>query len=184
MKFIFMLLNPFILLPIALLLLIYFLENREYKKTSYYQITKHPLVAVRFNIGRYGEYLTYKHLKKYEEQGAKLLFNVYIPKENGETSEIDVMMIHKKGIFVFESKNYSGWIFGNETQKTWTQVLPAGKGRSHKESFYNPILQNQSHIRHLKAFLGESIETKSIIVFSERCTLKNIQVKNRIMIFM
>ena len=88
------------------------------------------------------------------------------------------MMIHKKGIFVFESKNYSGWIFGNETQKTWTQVLPAGKGHNHKESFYNPILQNQSHIRHLKTFLGEAIEMKSIIVFSERCTLKNIQVKN------
>lgn len=178
MKSIFMLLNPFIFLPIALLLLIFFLENREYKKTSYYKITKYPLLAVRLNIGRNGEYLTYKCLRNYEEQGAKFLFNVYVPKANGETSEIDVMMIHKKGIFVFESKNYSGWIFGNETQKMWTQVLPAGKGHSHKESFYNPILQNQSHIKHLKTFLGETIEMKSIIVFSERCTFKNVQVKN------
>ena len=66
MKSIFMLLNPFIFLPIALLLLIFFLENREYKKTSYYKITKYPLLAVRLNIGRNGEYLTYKCLRNYE----------------------------------------------------------------------------------------------------------------------
>ena len=138
----------------------------------------YPLLAVYFNAGRLGEYLTYKYLRKYEQQGAKFLFNVYVPKANGETSEIDVMMIYSKGLFVFESKNYSGWIFGNETQKMWTQTLPAGRGRSHKESFYNPIMQNKSHINHLLAFLGETVPTKSIIVFSERCTLKKVEVKS------
>ena len=38
----------------------------------------------------------------------KILRNVYVPKENGETSEIDVLYITQKGIFVIESKNYSG----------------------------------------------------------------------------
>lgn len=158
------------------MLLIYFFANKEYKKTTYYEITHHPFGAVRFNVGRYGEYLTYKYLRNYEQQGAKFLFNVYVPKSNGETSEIDVMMIHPKGIFVFESKNYSGWIFGSETQKMWTQTLPAGKGRSHKESFYNPIMQNKTHIKNLLAFLGETVPTNSVIVFSERCTLKKIQI--------
>lgn len=40
-----------------------------------------------------------------------MLRNIYVP-YNGKTSEIDVLMIREKGIFVFESKNYSGWIFG------------------------------------------------------------------------
>ena len=44
-------------------------------------------------------------------------------------------MIHEKGIFVFESKNYSGWIFGSADQLNWTQSLQNGE----KHHFYNPI---------------------------------------------
>jgi hypothetical protein len=137
-----------------------------------------PYSSVKRDIGRYGEYLTYKYLKKFENKGSKFLFNVYLPKENGETSEIDVLMISPKGIFVFESKNYSGWIFGSENQKNWYQTLPKGKGRSHKEHFYNPIMQNRSHIKYLKMFLGEQIPMRSIIVFSDRCTLKNVKISS------
>lgn len=178
MNFISYLFSPFNVILIVLLLVLYYFANREYKKSTYYQITHHSFFATRLNKGRNGEYLTYRYLRKYEKNGAKFLFNVYIPKTNGETSEIDVLMIHHKGIFVFESKNYSGWIFGNESQKMWTQTLPAGRGRSHKESFYNPIMQNQSHIKHLREFLGKPVHTWSVIVFSERCTLKKVQLKS------
>lgn len=153
-------------------------SDEEYKNGAYYQITKQPYSSVRHNIGRYGEYLIYRYLKNFEETGAKFLFNVYIPKENGKTTEIDVLMICSKGIFVFESKNYSGWIFGNEAQKNWCQVLPMGRRRSHKEHFYNPIMQNRSHIKHLKVFVGEKIPVRSIIVFSNRCTLKKIEIES------
>ncbi len=168
--------NPlFLISAIIIIVVLLVIKDKEYKKGTYYQVTKHPYLSVRFNIGRYGEYLTYKYLKKFEKGGAKFLFNIYIPKEKDETTEIDVLMICNKGLFVFESKNYSGWIFGSENQKYWYQTLPAGKGRSHKEQFYNPIMQNRSHIKHLKAFLGEQIPMRSIIVFSDRCTLKSVQ---------
>lgn len=170
--------NSIVVLVLALFILSCYFTNKEYKKTTYYQITHHSLLSVRFDVGRYGEYLTYRYLRNQEANGAKFLFNVYIPKKDGKTTEIDVMMIHPKGVFVFESKNYSGWIFGSETQKMWTQTLPVGRGRSQKESFYNPIMQNQSHIKHLNAFLGEYIPTRSVIVFSERCTLKKLQLKS------
>ena len=150
----------------------------EYKRSAYYHITKFPYFSVRHNTGRYGEYLTYQHLKHNETNGAKFLFNLYIPNGNGETTEIDVLMICCKGIFVFESKNYSGWIFGDENQKNWYQTLPVGRGRSQKEHFYNPIMQNHSHIKHLKVLLGEQFPMFSIIVFSDRCTLKNIQIRS------
>jgi len=89
-----------------------------------------------------------------------------------------VLLICSKGIFVFESKNYSGWIFGNELQKNWTQILPKSKGYSNKEYFYNPIMQNASHIKHLKNLIGENVPMHSIIVFSDRCTLKDITIKS------
>ncbi len=170
--------HPFCLIGIAVAAVIFGKKIKDYKKGTYYQITKKPYLSVRQDAGLYGEYRIYKYLKPLEAKGFKFLFNVYVPKENGETSEIDVLMIGPHGIFVFESKNYSGWIFGNEYQKNWYQTLPTGKGHSHKESFYNPIMQNRSHIKHLTTFLGENIPMHSIIVFSERCTLKSIDVKN------
>lgn len=168
-------LNPVTLFLAGIIALIIFISNKKYKETTYYQITKTPLGTLRRDKGKYGEYLIYKQLRNFETNSvAKFLFNVYIPKENGETTEIDVLMICSKGIFVFESKNYSGWIYGNESQRYWTQVLPKGRGRSQKEKFYNPIMQNRGHIKHLKSLAGEDIPMRSIIAFSERCTLKDI----------
>jgi len=162
----------------VLLLGLFLFFNNSYKKTSYYYITKNRYVSVLLDKGRYGEYLTYKRLRNLESSGGKFLFNVYIPKSNGETTEIDVLLICSKGVFVFESKNYSGWIFGTDTQKNWYQTLSNGKGKIRKELFYNPIMQNQSHIKHLKNYIGQQIPMHSIIVFSDRCKLKNIQIKS------
>lgn len=170
--------SPIWLIPIGAIILICIKKNRDYKASAYYQITKLSFLTIWGDKGRFGEYLTYRYLKKYEKSGGKFLFNVYIPKENEETTEIDVLMINQKGIFVFESKNYSGWIFGKEEQKSWCQTLPEGRGKSHKEHFYNPIMQNRSHIKYLKALIEEEIPMHSIIVFSERCTLKNVEVKS------
>ena len=106
-----------------------------YINSTYYKVTKKPALAMRTDVGTYGEYCIFKLLKTYENKGAKFLFNVYLPKDENETTEIDVLMICSQGIYVFESKNYSGWIFGNEKYKMWTQSLPQGKGRPAKKSF-------------------------------------------------
>ena len=146
-----------------------------YKKTSYYDTTHKSFGKMRFDLGNYGEYLTYRKLRKQEEQGARFLFNCYLPAKKDETSEIDVLMIADSGIYVFESKNYSGWIFGSEKSKTWTQTLPNGK-KSRKEHFYNPIMQNKTHIKWLQNLIGTEFPVYSVIVFSERCTIKKMDV--------
>lgn len=129
------------------------------------------------NIGRKGEKLTEFELKIVRLFGRRglILKNVYIPKDNGETSEIDLVYITQKGIFVIESKNYSGWIFGSESDYYWTQSLPNGK----KNRFYNPILQNRTHIKWLLQYLGEEVPFFSLIVFSERCKLKKITFEEK-----
>jgi len=158
--------------------IVFLIIDYPYKKTSYYNITHIPYTKMYRDTGRYGEYLTYKRLKYYEERGAKFLFNCYLPRDDGETTEIDVLMLHTSGIYVFESKNYSGWIFGDEKSKTWTQTLPNGRGRrAQKEHFLNPIIQNKVHIKWLKKVLNnDNILCHSVIVFSERCELKNVKV--------
>lgn len=124
--------------------------------------------------GRYGEKLTERKLKtvRFFGRDGKILRNVYVPKGNGQTSEIDVMFITAKGIFVIESKNYSGWIFGREVDQYWTATFP----NRQKNRFYNPIKQNRTHIKWLGNYLGDNVPLHSLIVFSERCELKNITV--------
>lgn len=126
-----------------------------------------------FNVdrGSYGEYLTEYILKSEKIPGyRKVLCNLYVP-YNNSTTEIDIILIHENGIYVIESKNYSGWIFGSANQQKWTQMLSKNK----KNQFYNPILQNKTHIsvlaKHMKI---KPSFMKSYIVFSERCELKKI----------
>ena len=128
------------------------------------------------NSGTYGEALTAIELnwvKLFRKKGITLK-NIYIPKEDGGTSEIDLLFITPKGIFVIESKNYSGWIFGDEYSQYWTQSLP----NKQKNRFYNPVKQNRTHIKWLRNYLGEDVFCYSLIVFSVRCELKNVTVKS------
>lgn len=154
-------------------------KRDKFNKSFYRAATVQKYSEVANDLGKYGEYLTSEVLSRYRKEGAKLLFNVYIPTENGKTSEIDILMIGSDGIVVFESKNYSGWIFGDEHAHYWTQSLKAGRG-SVKENFYNPILQNETHIKNLRALLPESLRDRiplySVVVFSNRCELKRVTV--------
>lgn len=168
----------FMFAPITLFFIIiictYIVEQKQYKKTEYYQQTKNSYRHVRFNKGLLGEFYIYKNLKSLTGYG-RYLFNLYIPKNDRESTELDVVLLHESGIYVFESKNYSGWIFGTESQQYWTQVLPSGRGKSQKNKFYNPILQNSGHIKWLQTFLDDqTLQFYSYIIFSDRCTLKDI----------
>lgn len=123
------------------------------------------------NSGNYGEFQSYKYL--FMTPGKReFIHNCYVPVKNGFT-EIDLLMIHETGLYVVESKNYSGWIFGDENQKEWTQILAGGKT---KTRFFNPIWQNAGHIKALKAYFCnyQDIPIFSLIVFSERCELKKV----------
>lgn len=173
---IFLIILILLLILAAAALTVNAVENNKYKKTAYYLQTRHPYSSVIFDKGRLGEFYIYKYLLPLEGY-QKYLFNVYFPKENGETTEADVILIHESGIYVFESKNYGGWIFGTENQQYWTQTFPSGKGRSSKSRFLNPIIQNKVHLKWLRHYLEDaSLPIYSYIVFSDRCTLKDIHL--------
>ena len=132
------------------------------------------VVAMREGTGGLGEYLIEYGIEHGKLPGRIEVFrNVLVPRKKGPTdeSEVDVLLLHETGLYVIESKNYSGWIFGSEGQRQWTQTLEGGK----KERFYNPIMQNRAHVRALAACLGvEREQMRSYVVFSERCTLKKV----------
>ncbi len=100
-----------------------------------------------------------------------IFHDLYIPRNNGKFSQIDLVVATKVGILVFEVKDYSGWIYGNGSRLKWTQVLAYGR---EKYKFYNPVLQNNSHIKCLRQQLKEKVPFYSIIVFYGDCQLKDI----------
>ena len=121
--------------------------------------------------GEYGEDRIYDILQKVDGYKATL------PKGNGETAEVDLIFLHESGIYVFESKNYSGWIFGSEIQKYWTQSFSDRKGGTKKYKFYNPLWQNDTHIRVLQKILRDkNVNIYSYIVFGNDCTLKDVRL--------
>lgn len=146
----------------------------QLSKSNYSKSSGNALFDVVFNTGNYGEFLTYRILEKCGENN--ILCNVYLPKSNGQTTEVDLISINKKGIFVYESKNYSGWIFGDEKSRNWTQCIKGGK----KNKFYNPVIQNKCHINAINNFLNKRYSDYflSYIVFSERCEFKKIDINS------
>ena len=101
-----------------------------------------------------------------------VLKDILINSTNGYTSQIDELVLSEYGLFVIETKNYKGWIFGNEKAENWTQVI-----YKEKHTFRNPIKQNWSHIYALKSLLSDypNIRYYPIVVFSGNATLKSIE---------
>lgn len=94
--------------------------------------------------------------------------NVTISTSNG-TTQIDHIIVSRYGIFVIETKNMEGWIFGDEKQPQWTQSLYGKKFR-----FQNPLHQNYRHTKALEEFLElPSSHFHSVVCFvGETCKLK------------
>lgn len=143
----------------------------HFPRSSYRQKSGNSFFKTVLDTGNYGEFLTFVALEKLEGH-KRLMTNLYVPKEDGTTTEIDLVMIAETGFYVIESKNFSGWIYGDDKQRNWTQTF----GRGKKFKFYNPVWQNEGHISALKTATGIPDDDlyNSYIVFSERCTLKKV----------
>lgn len=95
------------------------------------------------------------------------IHNVTLPTPDG-TTQIDHIFVSRFGIFVVETKNMQGWIFGGEKQNQWTQKIYRKTFR-----FQNPLRQNYRHVKALEAALDVPPETiHSVVVFVGDSTFK------------
>lgn len=97
----------------------------------------------------------------------RLFKNVTLPTEHG-TTQIDHVIVSQYGVFVIETKNMKGWIFGSPQQKTWTQKI-----YRHTNQFQNPLHQNYKHTQTLQSALKiDSEKLFSLVVFVGDSTFK------------
>jgi len=111
--------------------------------------------------GIVGEALVNFVLKmKLDKENYHLLKNITLPTEDG-TTQIDHIVVSIYGIFIIETKNMKGWIYGNEKQKTWTQKI-----YKFSTKFQNPLHQNYKHVKTLESILDiDADKIFSVIVF-------------------
>ncbi len=95
------------------------------------------------------------------------LNNVTIRTRRG-TTQIDHVIVSRYGVFVVETKDMSGWIFGNEADPFWTKT-----NRGNKLRFQNPLHQNDGHIRALSDLARIPRERMhSVVIFRGNCSLR------------
>jgi len=129
--------------------------------------------------GKVGEKKVSRKLKKFTRApyGYCVIDNAIFRTPDG-TTQIDHILITPFGIFVIETKNMSGWIFGGVKQKKWTQVL-----YKNKISFQNPIFQNYKHIMAIQDLIGVDRRLIfNIVVFVGYAKFKSIMPSNIIRI--
>lgn len=102
-----------------------------------------------------------------------LIKNVTLPTEDG-TTQIDHIIVSRYGVFVVETKNMKGWIFGNAKQRYWTQKI-----FKYSQKFQNPLHQNYKHVKTLQSLLDLSDEQVfSVVVFVGDSTFKTAMPEN------
>ena len=99
-------------------------------------------------------------------ENEQYVINDLILMNDGKTTQIDHIVINPRGVFVIETKNYSGEIYGNENQREWTQVLAYGNV---KNKLYNPLKQNATHVYNVKKVVGK-LPVHSLVVFVQNNT--------------
>lgn len=126
--------------------------------------------------GKVGEIAVAAHVKLYLKEHYILLNDLTLPDAEGGTTQIDHILLSPFGIFVIETKNYKGWIFGGERQKQWTQKIYQ---KSFK--FQNPIHQNYKHMKVLERILSDIVDVESlhsVIVFMPEAEFKTTMPNN------
>ena len=106
-----------------------------------------------------------------------VLKDILISSSNGYTSQIDELVLSEYGIFVIETKNYAGSIYGKENSNEWYQYL-----NNKKFNFKNPIFQNYAHKKIVSKILKDEINVIPIVVFTTRCKLK-VENGNNIVLY-
>ena len=119
-------------------------------------------LSTPFMKGKIGEWYVSLVLKALSKKHDCKVINDVIIISEGKSSQIDHILINKSGVYVIETKNYSGRIYGRGFDKQWTQVLAYGKV---KKKLYSPLFQNKVHIYRLKEILGIDENIFSLVVF-------------------
>ncbi len=133
----------YVLIPLSLLLVIFYLLHLTTEKQ-----------AAVLNAGVIGENAT-RQLIRHLPGSFYAVSNVKI-EHDGNRSELDLVVVGPTGVFVIETKNYSGNIIGRTDDDTWKRTKKSEHGQAYSTSFYSPVKQVATHTYRLSKFLKKN----------------------------
>ena len=135
-------------------------------------ISAHPKDASRVEmIGEDGERKVAYLLGDLEHEDYQV-FNDLLIKKGNYTTQIDHIIISRYGVFVLETKNVHGKVYGSGNSEYWKQYLPDTGyrlyGTTQEHQLRNPIWQNTGHINSLRRHVfGNNVPIYGIVAFSD-----------------
>jgi len=128
------------------------------------------------DVSDFGAQNSYFAIREFENGGARFLYDLKLDELDGDV--IEMVMLAKSGIYIFEHVPVNGWIYGMENSENWTKKLQMGSGRKpQEEKFPNPVPIIEKKLEALKKLVdNESVVIRGLVVFPEVCMLKNIKV--------
>ncbi len=130
-----------------------------------------------------GEARVHKVLARLPED-YHLLEDIVLKTKRG-TTQIDHVVVSKFGVFLIETKNYRGDIYGSDNRKEWTQIIPTyvkfGNSKTYtyitKNRLYNPVKQSFLHLYEIKNNFDEypNLKVIPIVVFVGDADLSHVE---------
>lgn len=127
------------------------------------------------SLGEYGE----RRVSSYLEDlpcGDYRVYNDLLIRDGSYTTQVDHIIISRYGVFVLETKNVHGKVYGSGNAEFWKQYLPDRGYRRHgytqEHQLRNPLWQNAGHIKSLRRLVfGNDIPVYGVVVFPQETGL-------------
>ncbi len=124
--------------------------------------------------GFLGELKVARVLGRTKKKKQYVIHNLLFENPDGTSCQIDHIYINQQGIWVIETKNRKGKIYGKVDDYQWTQFLTP----KHKYPFLNPFKQNEGHIKKLSTYLKINNIFHNVVCFSNQANLSSINAYN------
>lgn len=146
----------------------HFVNRGDYKDGGGKQIGGQDMpffASANDSAGIKGEIKTNYYLRPLLRNDEYLLANLLIPLKNGWKTEIDCILISRKGVFCIETKRWVGHISGDDKDEYWIQQYddPCKSDREHP----NPVRQNEDHCQLIERILRNKYEVINAVVFAD-----------------
>ena len=154
-------------------------ENGDYKDGGGSQLggnERVPFFAPQNErAGLIGENIINNHLRLLLRNDEYLLTNVLLPVNGDFKTEIECIIVSRKGIFCIEIKNWVGHLFGNDEDEYWIQKYddPHMTDRNHR----NPVLQNLNHSKALNRKLNNKYMIDNVVILTGYDDIENVHSK-------
>ncbi len=158
-------------------LIIYKTDMHLFKKLNTNYISNYD-VNNKFKLNGFrGEARAKRFLADLVNKKGNFITNLIMPQSEWRYTEVDCVLITRKGIFCIEVKNWIGRVIGFETDDFWYQTFSRHKKRRPKQ-VKNPVLQNKNHIKAIYNVVGYKYNIHNIVLFSQDITLNHIVSKH------